>query len=89
MTIPFRGPTGTGAYCVTASSFSKRSLLQSARMAELFINVLSHHQKQGRYLLHEFVVMPDHFHLRITPLVTLEKTVQYIKEGFLTGPGKN
>jgi len=34
------------------------------------------------YLLHEFVVMPDHFHVLITPTTSLEKAVQSIKGGF-------
>jgi putative transposase len=82
MTIPFKGSTGIGTYFVTASSFGKQSLLQSKRMAELFIDVLLHYQKQEKYLLHEYVVMPDHFHLLVTPIVTLEKAVQYVKGGF-------
>ena len=32
--------------------------------------------------MHEFVLMPDHFHLLITPLTALEKAVQLIKGGF-------
>lgn len=36
-----------------------------------------------RYLLHEFVVMPDHFHLILTPTgITLERAMQCIKGGF-------
>ena len=31
---------------------------------------------QGKYLLHEFVLMPDHFHLLITPTETLERALQ-------------
>jgi putative transposase len=38
---------------------------------------------RGRaYLLHEYVLMPEHFHVLITPLVTLERAVQFIKGGF-------
>jgi len=36
-------------------------------MAKLFLEVLLHYRQQGKYLLHEFVLMPDHFHLLITP----------------------
>jgi putative transposase len=84
MTIPYRGRTGDGTYFITASCFQKQCLLQSETMAGLFTDALYHYQKQGRYLLHEFVVMPNHFHLLITPLppVTLEKAVQFIKGGF-------
>jgi putative transposase len=84
MTIPYRGFTSRGTYFVTASAFEKQSLLQSTRMAELLTDVLFHYQQQGRYRLHEYVVMPDHFHLLITPVspATLERAVQFIKGGF-------
>jgi REP-associated tyrosine transposase len=79
---PHRGNTGHGCYFITASTFQKRNILQSDRMAGLFVNVLLHYRRQGKYLLHEFVVMPDHFHLLITPLETLERSMQLIKGGF-------
>ncbi len=84
MAIPYRGVTGGGTYFITASSWEKKCILQSERMAKLLIEVLFHYQKQGKYCLHEFVVMPNHFHLLITPAtsVTLEKAAQFIKGGF-------
>jgi putative transposase len=84
MTIPYRGATRDGTYFITASNFEKQCLLLSDRMAGLFIKVLHHYQKQAKYHLHEFVVMPNHFHLLITPIppVTIEKAVQFIKGGF-------
>ena len=84
MTIPYRGTTSAGTYFVTASTWEKQCLLQSERMAKLFVDVLFRYQKQSKYRLHEFVVMPDHFHALLTPLfpVTLEKAVQFIKGGF-------
>jgi putative transposase len=51
-------------------------------MASLFVDVLLHYRSHGKYLLHEFVVMPDHFHLLITPIETLERTMQLIRGGF-------
>ena len=33
-------------------------------------------------MLHDFVVMPNHFHLLITPQETLERALQLIKGGF-------
>lgn len=76
--------TGSSTYFITASSFEKQCILQSERMAQLLINVLSHYPHQRKYLLHEFVIMPNHFHLLITPLlpVTIEKAMQFIKGGF-------
>jgi putative transposase len=84
MTIPYRGVTREGTYFITASAFQKRSLLQSDRMAGLFIDVLLHYRKMNKYQLHEFVVMPDHIHVLLTPIapITLEKTVQFVKGGF-------
>jgi putative transposase len=82
MAAPRRGNTGSGCYFITASTFQKRNILQSDRMAGLFVNVLLHYRQQAKYLLHEFVVMPDHFHLLITPLETLERSMQLIKGGF-------
>ncbi len=84
MTIPHRGTTHDGTYFITASCYEKRLILQSDRMARLFMDVLFHYQKQGKYYLHEFVVMPDHFHALVSPIppVTIEKAVQFIKGGF-------
>jgi REP-associated tyrosine transposase len=82
MAAPRRGNTGSRCYFITASTFQKRNILQSDRMAALFVDVLSHYRRQGKYLLHEFVVMPDHFHLLLTPLETLERSMQLVKGGF-------
>jgi len=51
-------------------------------MARLFLDVLFHYRDQGKYELHEFVLMPDHFHLLFTPAQPLEKSVQFVKGGF-------
>jgi len=79
---PRRGNTGYSCYFITASTFQKRNILQSHRMAGLFVDVLLHYRDQQRYLLHEFVVMPDHFHLLITPRESLERAIQLVKGGF-------
>jgi putative transposase len=82
MTIPHRGWASHSTYFVSASYWEKQRLLQSVRMAELFIDVLDHYRRQQKYLLHEFVIMPNHFHLLITPAETLERALQLIKGGF-------
>ena len=53
-------------------------------MARLLIDVLYNYRKQNKYLLHEFVVMPNHFHLLLSPEseTTLERGLQLIKGGF-------
>jgi len=82
MAAPHRGNTGLGTYFITADTFQKHSFFQSERMAELFLQMLFHYRSQLKYLLHEFVIMPDHFHLLITPTLTLERALQLIKGGF-------
>jgi putative transposase len=67
MIIPYRGNTGNGTYFITASAYQKMCLLQSDRMADLFVEVLYWYRDQHKFLVHEFVVMPNHFHLLITP----------------------
>ena len=82
MAAPPRGNTGYSTYFITSSTFQKNSLFQSQRMAQLFVAVLFHYRDQENYLLHEFVLMPDHFHLLITPVLSLERALQLIKGGF-------
>jgi putative transposase len=74
---------GSDTYFVTASTWGHRSLFQTDRTARLFINTLYHYRREGRFSVHEFVVMPDHFHLLITPTqISVEKAIQFIKGGF-------
>ncbi len=77
-------------FFVTSSTWDKRNLLQSDRAAGLFLKVLYECRVQGKFRLHEFVVMPDHFHLLITvgSEISVEKAVQFIKGGFAFRAGK-
>ena len=81
---------GARTFFVTSSLAEKRNLLQSDRSAGLFIRVLYEYRAQRRYRLHEFVVMPDHFHLLITvgSEISVEKAVQFIKGGFAFRAGR-
>ena len=77
-------PQETRTFFVTSVTQGRRAVLQSSKMAQLLMHVLQENRTKGRFLLHEFVIMPDHFHVLITPAedVSLEKAVQYIKGGF-------
>jgi putative transposase len=68
-------------YMVTSSTWERRALFQAEPWAKLLIDTLYHYRGTA-YLLHEFVIMPDHFHALITPRTSLEKAVQFIKGGF-------
>src|SRR5437762_12776361 len=84
MTIPHRGWTSESSDFVTTSTWEKKNILQSERMAGLLIDVLQNYRAQRKFLLHELVIMPNHFHLLINPLegTTLERAMQIIKGGF-------
>ncbi|SRR6266481_3465648 len=77
-------PQEIRTFFVTSVAHGRSPLLKKEEMARLFLNVLQDNRKKGRFFLHEFVVMPDHFHLIITPAedIPLEKSVQFIKGGF-------
>ncbi len=61
-----------------------RALLQSERNATLPIEVLRSYVAARKFLLHDFVIMPDHVHLLITVHadMSIERTMQFIKGGF-------
>lgn len=71
-------------YFVTSVTAQRRRVFQVAANAELLQDTLFDYRNQRRFLLHAFVVMPDHFHAIITPAseVSLEKAMQYIKGRF-------
>ena len=81
---------GLRTFFVTSSIADKRLLLQSTRSASLFLEVLAHYRREGRYRLHEFVVMRDHFHilLSVDLHLSIERAVQFIKGGFAYRAGK-
>jgi putative transposase len=68
-------------YFVTATTWQRQALFNNSQWAELFLKTLHSYRGRG-YLLHEYILMPDHFHVLITPAVTLERAVQFIKGGF-------
>jgi len=61
-----------------------RRLLQSERNAGPFVDVLRSLIVEGKFKLHDFVVMPDHVHLLIEVAngMTIEKAMQFIKGRF-------
>ncbi len=67
-------------YFVTSQTWQRRPLFLNPRWAELFLRVLDSYRGEG-YLLHEYVLMPEHFHVLI-PRASLEKAVQLVKGGF-------
>jgi putative transposase len=82
MAIPLRSAR-PGTFFITSCTFNRLPFFQKPANAELFLETLQHYRRLGNYLLHDFVVMPDHVHLLLTPQrITLERTVQLVKGGF-------
>ncbi|PYX95282.1 MAG: ribosomal-protein-alanine N-acetyltransferase [Acidobacteria bacterium] len=75
-------PAMPTTYSVGSQTFQRRMYFQNERWARLFIETLYHYRQTGIFKLHAFVVMPEHFHILLTPSTTLERTVQYLKGGF-------
>jgi len=68
-------------YMVTSSTWERRVLFHADPWAKLLVATLYHYRGTA-YLLHEFVIMPDHIHVLLTPRTSLEKAMQFIKGGF-------
>ena len=77
-------PQELRTFFVSSATADRHAVFQSARMAALLLEVLQASRSRNRFQLHEYVVMPDHFHVILTPAndVSLEKAVQHIKGGF-------
>jgi len=73
-----------GTYFLTFCTWHHRRLFVVENYARLFLKTIYHYRREGRYTLHEFVVMPDHVHLVLTPAhnVTIERAVQFIKGAY-------
>jgi REP-associated tyrosine transposase len=83
MSTPAHRTVSGASYFVTTKCWQGRSLFQVPEVAEILLNTLFCYRDSGAYLLHEFVIMPDHLHLMLTPNSesSLEKAVQLIKGG--------
>lgn len=70
-------------FFVTTITWRGLPIFRVVARAQL-LNVLLGYCDQGKYLLHEFVIMPHHVHLLLTPAseISLERAVQFIKGGY-------
>ena len=71
-------------FFVTTNTIQRLPIFRRETTAKLLIDTLAHYRDAGKFLLHEFVVMPDHVHLLLTPAnaLSLERVMQFIKGGF-------
>ena len=75
---------GELTFFITSCTWGRRSLLQSARAASLFVPTIRDYQAERKFRLHAFVVMPNHFQLLI-PV----RAIQLVKGGFAYRAGKD
>lgn len=71
-------------FFITSVCWERRPIFRDPELATSFIETLYANRAKGNLLLHEFVIMPDHVHLLITPKPTLalERVMQFLKGGF-------
>jgi putative transposase len=83
MSTPKHRTTIGRSYFVTTRCWQGRHVFQVPENAEILLATMIRHREAKAYLLHEFVVMPDHLHVLLTPSATtsLEKAIQLIKGG--------
>ena len=81
MSTPRHRVAPGASYFVTTKCGQNRAIFQVTENAKILVQTLVRYRDQGIYLLHEFVVMPDHFHLILTPSQTtsLERAIGMIK----------
>jgi REP-associated tyrosine transposase len=70
-------------YFVTTKAWQNISVFQVKEVSDIVVAKLLEYREKKNYLLHEFVLMPNHLHVLLTPVdsVTLEKVMQLIKGG--------
>jgi REP element-mobilizing transposase RayT len=63
----------------TSRTNGNRALLQTERMAVLFIDVLRSYMRAKKFTVHDFVVMPAHVHVLLTlgPEMSIEKAARH------------
>jgi putative transposase len=79
-----RGMDSERTFFVTTVTSQRVPIFRVEARARLLIEVMLGYRDQGKYLLHESVVMPDHIHLLLTPAseISLERAMQFIKGGY-------
>jgi putative transposase len=72
-----------GVYFVTTDTWQRRPIFNKPNVADIVLDQILQCREKGFYMLHAFVIMPDHLHLLLTPGMhaSLEKAMQMIKGG--------
>ena len=66
------------SYFVSTQTVGRKPFFRHERWTRLILATLKHYDGPG-YTLHAYVIMPDHLHLLITPMETVEKVRAQMK----------
>lgn len=82
---------GRRTFFAGCKTYMDRPFFQAKNEAELFIDVLRTNTLAGKFKLHEFVVMPDHFHvlLTVTGIRALNERCNSLKAAIHSGETKS
>jgi putative transposase len=71
-------------FFITTVTWQRTPIFRVEPRSRLLIDVLLDYREQRKYLLHAFVIMPDHIHVLLTPAcgISVERAVQCIKGGY-------
>jgi putative transposase len=67
-------------YFASFHTAQRQCFFRNERWSNLFLNTLDHYLPQTG--LHDFIIMPDHVHLLMSPPAAVETAIQLIKCGF-------
>ena len=83
MAVPKRRANIAGTYFVTSRTWESRAVFKMQQPCEIFVEAIFNYRDQGKYKLHGFVLMPEHFHMILTPgaELSVERAVQFVKGG--------
>ena len=71
-------------FFVTTVTANRQPIFRRDAVARLLIDTLADYRDERKFLLHEFVIMPDHVHALLTPAaeISVERVMQCIKGNF-------
>ncbi len=80
----------TKTYFITASAYMHQNLFQRTETADLLLATIVRNRDKGEFLLHEFVIMPNHMHLLLSvdDDHAVGRAIQMIKGGFSHAMGQ-
>ena len=81
---------GRRTFFAGSKTYMDRPVFRAQNEAELFIEVLRTNTLAGKFKLHEFVVMPDHFHVLLTVdgNTSIERALQVPPVQLTPGPDR-